>query len=311
MNSSAQPSVGSAAQQPTTAYPPQPQQKKNNTLPIIIGAAGLLALAASAALLFAFTRPKVGTIEVSSNVPDVQLEVDGRTMGVGQRFTVADLSSTQPHHIVARRAGYRTRELQVHVASGEVTPVQVVLEPEQLASNTPQQPQGQAPLAQPVVQPQGQAPLAQPVVQPQGQPPPAQPVVQPQGQPPVMQPMQPQGQPPPAQPVQHTQRTARPSRPPRPVQTSTQTTTQPPPRITSSTSATTTSGGSGFLSISTRPASRCTVAGQTFSTPRLRLSLPAGTHRVQCQNPDFNVGATFTVTIRPGEETREINHPLN
>jgi hypothetical protein len=220
-------------------------------------------------------------------------------MGLGQRFTVADLSSTQPHHIVARRAGYRTRELQVHVASGEVTPVQVVLEPEQLVSmsNSPQPPQGQAPLAQPVVQPQGQPPVMQPM--------------QPQGQPPVMQPMQPQGQAPLAQPVQHTQRTARPSRPPRPVQTSTPTTTQPPPRITSSTSATTTSGGSGFLSISTRPASRCTVAGQTFSTPRLRLSLPAGTHRVQCQNPDFNVGATFTVTIRPGEETREINHPLN
>jgi hypothetical protein len=41
------------------------------------------------------------------------------------------------------------------------------------------------------------------------------------------------------------------------------------------------------------------------------LSLPSGTHRVQCQNSDFGVGATFSVTIRAGEETREINHPLN
>ena len=66
-----------------------------------------------------------------------------------------------------------------------------------------------------------------------------------------------------------------------------------------------------MLSISTRPASQCTVAGQTFSTPRLRLSLPAGTHRVSCRNSDFNVSGNFTVTIRAGQETREINHPLN
>lgn len=70
-------------------------------------------------------------------------------------------------------------------------------------------------------------------------------------------------------------------------------------------------GGSGMLSISTRPASQCTVAGHTFSTPRLRLELPAGTHRVSCQNSDFNVSGNFTVTIRGGQETREINHPLN
>jgi hypothetical protein len=87
-------------------------------------------------------------------------------------------------------------------------------------------------------------------------------------------------------------------------------------RITSSSSNNSTAapaggGGSGFLSISTRPASRCSVAGQTFSTPRLRLSLPSGTHRVSCTNSDFNVSSSFSVTIRAGQETREINHPLN
>jgi hypothetical protein len=70
-------------------------------------------------------------------------------------------------------------------------------------------------------------------------------------------------------------------------------------------------GGSGTLSISTRPAARCTVAGQTFSTPHLNLELPAGTHRVTCQNSEFNVTANFNVTIRAGQNTREVNHPLN
>jgi hypothetical protein len=70
-------------------------------------------------------------------------------------------------------------------------------------------------------------------------------------------------------------------------------------------------GGSGFLSISTRPASRCTVAGQAFSTPRLRLELPAGTHRVNCSSDAFNVTGTFSVTIRPGQETRLANQQLN
>ena len=42
-----------------------------------------------------------------------------------------------------------------------------------------------------------------------------------------------------------------------------------------------------------------------------RVELPAGSYRVSCQNPDLNVSSNFTVTIRAGQQTRELNHPLN
>jgi serine/threonine protein kinase len=359
-----------AARPPASATATAPHaaqsSKKNNSMPLVFAGVGLFALAAGAGLIIMFTRPKVGTIEVSSNVPDVQLEVDGRTTGMGQRFTVGNLESNRPHTIVARRQGYRTRELQVQVASGEVTPVPVVLEPEapQMAMNTGTQgmpvqggvvqpmgvqpmgvqpmgvqpmgvqPMGVQPMGvQPMgvqqmgVQPMGTQPMAvQPMgVQPMGvQPMGVQPMgVQPMGvQPMGVQPMgvQPMGgQPVQTQPVAVNQPTQQPSsggsnrnvrRQPRGGSSSSSSSGSVTPRLVSS-SGNSGGGGSGFLSISTRPASRCTVAGQTFSTPRLRLSLPAGTHRVQCNNSDFGVGATFSVSVRDGQETREINHPLN
>lgn len=339
-----QPVAPRAAPSATATAPHAAQRKANNTMPIVIAGVGLFALAAGAGLIFMFTRPKVGSVEVSSNVPDVQLEVDGRTTGTGQRFTVGDLDSTRPHTIVARRQGYRTRELQVQVANGEVTPVQVVLEPEapQLAMNNGtqvmpvqngvMQPMGMQQMGvQPMaVQPMGMQPVAvqpvavQPVmVQPVGvqpqmamQPVGVQPVgVQPVGvQPVAVQPTQ-------TQPAQTQPAQTQPSQTASTARNTTRRRTQPSSSGSSSSSGSVTprlvsssgggGGGTGFLSISTRPASRCTVAGQTFSTPRLRLSLPGGTHRVQCNNSDFGVGATFTVSIRDGQETREINHPLN
>jgi hypothetical protein len=175
-------------------------------------------------------------------------------------------------------------------------------------------------IAQPVgVQPVGVQPMQPPIQQVVPQPvqqyqQPMQPVQQPMQ--PVQQPMQPVQQP--MQPVQQPTQPVVATGPSRPVNRvrPTQPRTPPPPPVTSRITSSSTNtggssgGGSGFLSISTRPASRCTVAGQTFSTPRLRLALPAGTHRVQCSNPDFNVSSTFSVTIRDGQETREINHPL-
>lgn len=316
----------------TAAHAAMKKNNQSSPLPFVLAAVGAVALIAGGGLVYVFTRPKFGALEVSTNVPDVQLEVDGIVRpGTGQRFTVSELEAGRTHHVIGRRTGYRAREIDVQVAHSEISAVQMVLEPEerQVAQNTQPQQVMMQPIMQPMMQPVMQQPVMQPVIQQPVMQPVMQPVIQ---QPVIQQPQQVVVQQPVPQPAQVAANPTPSSRSSGGSHRSGgsrnsggSSSSSSSPRIVSSSSSGSSGsmggssmggsmgggGGSGFLSISTRPASRCTVAGQTFSTPRLRISLPGGTHRVQCNNGDFNVGATFSVTIRPGQETREINHPLN
>lgn len=65
-----------------------------------------------------------------------------------------------------------------------------------------------------------------------------------------------------------------------------------------------------MLALSTSPASTCTVAGVSHSTPFIFRNVPAGTQRVSCVNNELNSRANFSVSITAGQTTREINHPL-
>ena len=305
---------------PMSAAPPE---KKRGAVPVIAAGVGIVAVAGVVAFgLMKFKgEPQVGSLDVTTNVPGVTLYVDDQPQpGNGSHFSVSGLSPSQRHRIVVRRDGFLSFQQEVPVRTGETTPMQVTLVPDPaVAMNpaavppppttqggmypvAPQQPiavQPPQPLGvpQPVV-PQPVAPVQQPVV---AVAPVQQPVVAPQ---PIQQPVAPQ----PAAPAQ-TATSSTPHR--RRTSTSTQTAAVHTTTTTVSHAAASEPSGSGTLSISTRPASQCTVAGHSFSTPRLRLELPAGTHRVSCQNGDFNVSGNFTVTIHAGQETREINHQLN
>jgi hypothetical protein len=270
-----------------------------------------------------------GALDISTNVPGVTLYIDDQPQpGNGSHFSVSGLSPSARHRVMVRRDGFQTFVQEVPVRGGETTPMQVALVPDpaaamrmmQGAAPTPQpgmpgvtagamypgvMPQPMAPTPNVAVAPTPMAAVPQPVVAPQ---PVAAPQPQPVQQPaPVQQPVAAVQAPTPApaapaEPAHHagggSHRVAH-AAPPPVVHNN------PPPSSGGG------GGGSGFLSISTRPASQCSVAGHSFSTPRLRLELPAGTHRVSCQNSDFNVSGNFTVTIHAGQETREINHALN
>lgn len=279
--------------------------KRSPVFLAFVGAGALALLGGAALTYYKFFRPEpTGTLAISTNVPDVTLTVDDRPQaGNGMIFTVANLAAGQRHRIVARRPGYRPRELEVVVNPNEVTPVQIALEPEPNTAPGVTTPTPTVPSALPntVAAMGGNTPNPQPVLPATG----TQPTVPPgptQPTPPVATPTPPSQ--PPSQP--HGGRSSSQRR-----QHAGASNRIATPTPTTSSSSGSGGGGTGWLSISTQPAGRCTVAGQTFSTPRLRLELPAGTHRVTCSNPEFNVSATFTVTIRPGQETREVRRPLN
>ena len=64
------------------------------------------------------------------------------------------------------------------------------------------------------------------------------------------------------------------------------------------------SGGQGFLSVQTRPWTKVYIDGRFIrNTPLVRHQLPAGSHTVVCENPDFNITKKYRVTIRAGQTT--------
>jgi len=67
----------------------------------------------------------------------------------------------------------------------------------------------------------------------------------------------------------------------------------------------------GTVSLSTRPASTCLIAGQRLSTPILRLDLPEGAYAVECSQAESGLSARFGVIVRAGDETRDMGHPLS
>lgn len=65
------------------------------------------------------------------------------------------------------------------------------------------------------------------------------------------------------------------------------------------------SGGSGQLTFDARPWCNVTIDGRSVGqTPIVNRTLPAGSHRIGCVNPDLNENRTITVQINDGETTR-------
>jgi hypothetical protein len=63
--------------------------------------------------------------------------------------------------------------------------------------------------------------------------------------------------------------------------------------------------GPGQLTFDARPWCNVTINGRAAGqTPIVNRSLPSGTHRITCTNPDLGASQTITVDIRPGETTR-------
>ncbi len=312
---------------PVGAMPMQAEPKKRGSAILLAGVGIVLVAGAVAFGLTKFRGDPAGSLDITTNVPGVTLYVDDVPQpGNGNHFTVPGLVPSRPHRVVVRRDGFLSFQQEVPVRGGESTPMQVTLVPDpaaalrnalgampnvpvptpvpgypvaptpvQAAPNVAVAPAGLSPAPVPAPVPVAPVAVAPVAVAPVA--------VAPVAVAPVPAPVPaPVAAPAPA-PVRHVTH-----------RTTTHTATAVSHTSTASTSNTSTAsagGAPGSLSISTRPASQCTVAGHTFSTPRLRLELPAGTHRVSCQNSDFNVSGNFTVTIRAGQETREINHPLN
>ena len=66
------------------------------------------------------------------------------------------------------------------------------------------------------------------------------------------------------------------------------------------------SGGPGQLTFDARPWCNVSVDGRSLGqTPIVNRSLPAGPHRVTCTNPELGVTRNVSITIEPGQTTRQ------
>lgn len=64
-----------------------------------------------------------------------------------------------------------------------------------------------------------------------------------------------------------------------------------------------------FVSINSRPWANIYINGKLIkSTPIIKFSLPAGTHKIQFKNPKFNIDKTFPIELKPGEHVRMIKN---
>lgn len=76
----------------------------------------------------------------------------------------------------------------------------------------------------------------------------------------------------------------------------------PPPTQT----MTQTASGPGSLTFDARPWCNVSIDDHSVGqTPIVNRSLPSGRHRISCVNPELNVSRNVTVTINPGEATRQ------
>jgi hypothetical protein len=66
-------------------------------------------------------------------------------------------------------------------------------------------------------------------------------------------------------------------------------------------------GGQGTLRINARPWAQVVIDGRPIgNTPQMNIALPAGNHRVQLVNPEFNLKKNLTVTIKAGQTETQI-----
>jgi len=304
-----------------------PPRRRDGVLVALFALLGILVVAGVVVIALKFVNSeRIGSLAITTNVGGVAVLVDDQPqIGNGQSFAVNNLSSERIHHVVVRKPGFRTFQQDVPVVEGQVTPMQVVLEPEAtlappLAAPLPAFPPPNtapsvvapaAPGAPVAVQPppavQALAPPPAPAPAPTEAPPPPQVqhaavASQPAHAPPAHAPTRPAtaaAHPPPSRPAHASASQAVPVVPVAPVAASHPATPAPAA-----------SGAQGTLRISTRPAAQCSINGETFSTPSIRHLAP-GTYRVTCHNDDLQARATWSVTIAPGEDVRDLNHALD
>ncbi|HEX5657338.1 MAG TPA: PEGA domain-containing protein, partial [Polyangiales bacterium] len=66
-------------------------------------------------------------------------------------------------------------------------------------------------------------------------------------------------------------------------------------------------GGQGTLRINSRPWAQVVIDGRPIgNTPQMNVPLPAGNHRVQLVNPEFNLKKNLTITIKSGQTETQI-----
>ncbi len=66
-------------------------------------------------------------------------------------------------------------------------------------------------------------------------------------------------------------------------------------------------GGTGILRVNSQPWSQVIVDGRVIgNTPQMNISLPAGSHRVELVNPQFNARESFTIVITAGETSTRV-----
>ncbi len=278
---------------PAEPVAPRPEPRRNEGSSVVVLA--LLGVVAVAALVIIglklFRGDHSGGLLITTNVGGVAVLVDSQPLvGNGQRFEVPELSVERLHRVEVRKPGFRPFTQEVPVRDGQITQMQVELEPELTAAAVPPPVPPMPETNQAVLPtPTPTAPGPSQVVVP---PAPVVPVVNPPAPTPAVVATAPRG----PRPVGRPARPAVPSAP-RPVAVA------PTP--------TPTAGGTGRLRISTRPASNCTVVGQgtSFSTPRI-VSLPAGTYRVNCVNEELAARGSFSVTITAGGTADFLNRPL-
>jgi serine/threonine-protein kinase len=82
-------------------------------------------------------------------------------------------------------------------------------------------------------------------------------------------------------------------------------TPQPPPQVTTPVTTPPPVKGPGFLTLSTTPWTKVSVAGEVLgSTPLFKVKLPAGEHTMTLVNEGQGINTTRKVTIRAGEVTK-------
>lgn len=288
---------------PAEPAPARPEPRRNEGSSVVVLALlGVVAVAALVIIALKLTRgDPSGGLLITTNVGGVAVLVDSQPLvGNGQRFEVPELSVVRLHRVEVRKPGFRPFTQDVPVREAQITQMQVELEPEPSTAMVP-------PLAPPM--PEANPVVAQtPTPTPAPLPPGASQVVA-INTPPVAAPtLAPSVAPAPAPtPAPRAPRVGRPTQP-RPAAAASAARLTPTPTPTPTPTA---GGATGFLAISTRPASSCTVSGlgMTFNTPR-RVSLPPGTYRVTCNNDELAAHGTFSVTITAGGTADFRNRPL-
>jgi len=244
--------------------------------------AGALIMACFAWYMFD-TKMVPGVVQLTTAPADAEVTFDGMPVGAVSPFIKTGVEPGGKHKLEVKKAGFRTWSQEVEVQPGQSLVFTVSLPPE-VGAEVPVVTASPA-VAAPAAAVAAPAAVAQPVAA--AEPAPVAAVE------PAVEAAPVAVQAPAARPVAKGNVAAEPSvrRPSRAAPAS--------------------SGAMGTLRVSTRPWSIVTIDGKLIgNTPQMNLSLPEGSHRVQLNNPEFQIEKTVTVKIEAGKtETLIVNLP--